>query len=120
MNATRKVLCVDDEPINLLILKKILGTEYLVYTAENALLGLEILNQEPDLKFVITDMRMPGMDGLEFIGEASKRFKDKRFFMLSGFEIDEKIQAALDSGLISQYFMKPANFDEIHRALQER
>lgn len=119
MNASNIILCVDDEPINLMILKKVLGKDYTVLTAESGMMGLEMLDQEPGIQYVISDMRMPGMNGLEFISEATQRYKDKKYFMLSGFNIDEEIQAALDSGLIAQYFVKPADFTALKKALQD-
>jgi len=119
MGNADKVLCVDDERINLLILQKLLSKKYEVITAENGVKALDIMEQDADIKFVISDMKMPVMSGLEFIREANSRFQNKKYFMLSGYAIDEEIQAALDAKLIRRYFEKPANFEEINKALQE-
>lgn len=119
MGNADKVLCVDDERINLLILQKLLSGKYEVITAENGAKALDIMEQDANITFVISDMKMPVMSGLEFIKEANCRFQNKKYFMLSGYAINEEIQAALDSGLIRSYFEKPANFDEINKALQK-
>ncbi len=119
MGNAGKVLCVDDERINLLILQKLLSRKYEVITAENGAKALDIMEQDANIKFVISDLKMPVMSGLEFIREANSRFQNKKYFMLSGYAINEEIQAALDSKLIRRYFEKPANFDQINEALQE-
>lgn len=112
-------MCIDDEPINLMILKRVLDKKYKVLTAESGPQALEILRKDPEIKLVITDMRMPGMSGLEFIREANKQFSGKTYFMLSGYDLTEDIQEALKSSLISKYFQKPPDFQKIDEALQE-
>jgi len=119
MQSKKKVLCVDDEPINLLILRKILGKKYEVITATHGEEALLVLGKDPEIELVITDMNMPGMNGLEFVREANKQFSNKKYFMLSGYAITDKIYEALDTGLICEYFQKPADFKQIDRALGE-
>jgi YesN/AraC family two-component response regulator len=119
MQNKKKVLCVDDEPINLLILKKILGRKYEVITAKHGEDGLLELEKDPAIEWVITDMNMPGMTGLDFIREAKKQFANKKYFMLSGYAITEDIQSALNTGLIYEYFQKPADYKKIDKALEE-
>jgi len=63
-------------------------------------------------------MKMPSMSGLEFIREAKISYPDKKYFILTGYSINDEIQEALDSNLIIQYFMKPADFEEIDKVLQ--
>lgn len=117
MERKEKVLCVDDEPINLMILKKILGKKYEVITAELGAKALAILDNDPDISLIISDMRMPEMNGLEFVREANKRYANKVYFMLSGYAITDEIQDALNASLISEYFQKPPDFDKIFTAL---
>jgi YesN/AraC family two-component response regulator len=121
MMATKpKVLCVDDEMINLLILKKILGKRnFQVITAENGLQALDYLKKDSEIHLIITDMHMPYMTGLEFIKQARELYEDKHFFMLSGYAITEETQQALDTGLILDYFEKPPDFNKIVEALKQ-
>lgn len=114
-----KVLCVDDEPINLMILERILGKKYKVISAENGPKALEILQKDPEIQLVVTDMQMPGMSGIELIRQTDKQFPGKKYFMLSGYDITQEIQEALDSSLISAYFQKPPDFKKLEEALQE-
>lgn len=114
-----KVLYVDDEKINLLIFERIIGRSYSVVTADSGERGLELLDQEPDIERVVSDMRMPEMSGLDFIRIAKEQYHDKKYFILTGYAINDEIQEALDTGLIQQYFTKPANFNAITKALQQ-
>jgi two-component system, response regulator, stage 0 sporulation protein F len=115
------VLYVDDERTNLLLFKALLEKRYTIVTAEDAFAGLEILGQNNQLQVVISDMKMPRMNGIEFIRKAKEVAPDIQFYILTGFEITEEIQEALDSGLITRYFKKPFNINaisnEIDRAL---
>jgi DNA-binding NtrC family response regulator len=119
MEKKQKILCVDDEHINLLILKKILGKKYDIITAINAFKALEILNEDPEIELVISDMSMPDMNGLELIKEASNRYNNKKYFMFSGYAITDEIQDALNNNLIVDYFQKPANFEQIDKSISE-
>ena len=119
MENKSKVLCVDDESINLFILKRVLGKKYEVITADHGEEALAILEKDPEIKLIVSDMKMPIMDGLEFIRKAHQLFTEKKYFLLSGFTITDEIQKALDSKLICEYFEKPADFEEMNRALEE-
>jgi YesN/AraC family two-component response regulator len=119
MNQTPKILYVDDEPINLQLFEINFRKKYRIITAENGPEGLEKLEENPDTVIIISDMRMPYMSGLEFIIKAKEKYPDKKFYILSGFEITPEIRAALDSGLILKYFNKPFNIEEIDASIVE-
>ncbi|MGW8317311.1 MAG: response regulator, partial [Bacteroidales bacterium] len=59
-----KVLYVDDEQINLDLLRLTFLNEFNIITALSAHEGLEMLEQQPDIHVIISDLRMPVMDGL--------------------------------------------------------
>jgi len=80
---------------------------------------LEILDQNPAIKVVISDMRMPHMDGIQFISKAKVLYPDLLFYMLSGYDITADIQKALSNGLILKYFQKPFKMEEIDRTIEE-
>lgn len=112
-----KVLYVDDEKINLLIFQRIVGRKFSVVTAESGEKGLQLLKDDPEIEHIVSDMRMPVMTGLEFIRLAKESYKDKNYYILTGYAINDEIQEALDTGLIKKYFTKPANFEAIGREL---
>ncbi|HPF52454.1 MAG TPA: response regulator [Draconibacterium sp.] len=108
-----KILYVDDEPINLLLFEANLDRKYEVLKANNGLEGLAVIADHPDIKIVFSDMKMPNMNGIEFIKEASKIISECFFYILTGFEITNEIQHSLDSGLIQKYYGKPTNMKDI-------
>jgi two-component system, response regulator, stage 0 sporulation protein F len=112
-----KILYVDDEPINLMLFERIFAKKYHILTGESGFVGMEILANNPDIRIVISDMRMPHMDGLEFIQKAKESFPHIIFFILTGFGITETIMEALDVKLIDRYFQKPFQMDEINNAI---
>lgn len=112
------LLYVDDEPINLKLFELNFNKKYEVMLANDGFAGLDMLEKRRDIQIVITDMKMPEMNGVEFIRKAKSKFPEKKFFILTGYEITREIQQALDEGLILKYFSKPFNFQEIDGALE--
>ncbi len=117
MNLTT-ILYVDDEPINLLLFQKMFSKKYAVIAAESGLEGLEILKDKPDLAVVISDMKMPQMNGIEFISKARSLYPEIHYYILTGYEVTPQIQEALDTGLILKYFRKPFKLNDIVNAIQ--
>jgi two-component system response regulator (stage 0 sporulation protein F) len=119
MNLNNALLYVDDEPINLRIFALNFGKKYKIITAESGFEGLEVLQSAPEVKIVISDMRMPGMNGIEFIKLAKQEFPDIVFYILTGYEITEEIADALNEKLIHKYFRKPFNMREIDDTIEK-
>jgi len=113
------ILYVDDEPLNLMLFKANFKNKFNVHTAESGHKGLELLKEIPDTNIVISDMKMPGINGLEFIRLAKKEFPNISFYILTGFDITDEISQAIEEGLIHKYFRKPFNIKEIESAIFE-
>lgn len=114
-----KILYVDDEELNLEVFKIHFGNNYHVKVARNGLEGLEYLEEHKDIAVIISDMKMPKMNGLEFIQEAKKLYPLKKCFILTGFEVSDEIQSALKDELILEYFKKPFNIREIEHTVNK-
>ena len=119
MNEKRTLLYVDDEPINVMLFKANFKHHYHVITAESGFKGLENLQSHPEISIVVSDMKMPEMNGIQFITRAKKDFTNIKYFILSGYELTEEIIDALDKKLILKYFKKPFNMKEIEVAIEE-
>ena len=119
MNDKPKILYVDDEVINLQLFEINFCGKYEVLTADRGMKALEILANNLDVVVVVSDMKMPHMDGLEFIKRAKERHPNIKFYILTGFEITKEIQEAINSKIILKYFMKPFNISEIDAAIIE-
>ena len=119
MSEKVKILYVDDEYINLRLFEINLSKKYDVTIVDSGSKGLEVLAKNKDIKIVVSDMKMPKMNGIEFIEAAKKQHSTISYFILTGFEITDEIQKALDSGLIRKYFRKPFNPNEIHSEIDK-
>jgi len=119
MNDRIKLLYVDDEPINLKLLEINLKKHYKIVTALNGYAGLDALDKNPDTEVVIADMKMPQMTGIEFIKRAKNKYGHMKFYILSGFEISDEIQEALDAQIILEYFQKPFDVNNIQKAIRK-
>jgi response regulator RpfG family c-di-GMP phosphodiesterase len=111
------ILYVDDEPVNLAVFDINFNKKYTVITASSGKEGLSILRSNNSINIVISDMRMPEMDGLEFIRTAKKEFSNIIYFILTGFDITKEISEALTTKLIQRYFRKPFVSSEIEHAI---
>jgi len=114
-----KILYVDDEQMNIQLFEYNFKKKFEVVSGACGEEGLKCLEDHPDIKVVISDMKMPRMTGLEFIAKAKAKFKDKKYFILTGYDITQDIQEAIKSHLILKYFKKPFNMKEIEQAILE-
>ena len=113
------LLYVDDEELNLKLFELNFRKKFNVLTAESGAEGIKQLKENPQIVVVISDMKMSGMSGIDFIRLAKKDFPHIRFFILTGFDITEEIADALNERLIHKYFRKPFNMKEIENSIQE-
>jgi len=113
------LLYVDDEPINLRLFAINFKNQFNVITSESPYEGLAMLKSHPQIDVVISDMKMPGMNGIEFIRAAKNDFPDLAFFILTGFDITDEIAEAMKEDIIYKYFRKPFNIKEVESSIIE-
>ena len=112
------ILIVDDEKNYLLILEDLLTEEgYQVATAETAERGLEIAS-EFDLDAVITDMRMPGMDGMAFLERVHYQNPELPIIMMTAYGSVEKAVEAMRKGAFD-YILKPFKNEELKLTIRK-
>ena len=101
------VLCVDDEPNILASLKRMLRADGLcVLTAPGGAQAISVLEQMP-VDLVISDMRMPGMDGAQLLEQVHLRWPHVVRVMLTGHADISATIAAINRGRIFRYVHKP-------------
>lgn len=104
-----KLMVVDDEPDNLDLLYRTFRRDFDVYQANHALSALEILDKEGEMAVIISDQRMPEMNGTEFLSRTVERFPDTIRILLTGFTDVEDLVDAINSGQVFKYITKPWN-----------
>ena len=114
------VLYVDDEDNNLFIFEKSFEKDFRVVTATSGDAGLDILESHAnDVIVVISDMCMPGMNGVEFVRKARARFNNIAYYILTAFDFNTEIEEAVNERVIDKFFTKPFDITQI-RAEVER
>jgi len=109
-----KILCVDDEKNVLRSLERIfLDDDYEILTATSGAEGLKILESQVPCQIVISDYRMPIMDGVEFLKAVYQRWPDTVRLVLSGYADAAAIVGAINDGHIYKFIPKPWNDDEL-------
>lgn len=113
------ILYVDDEPINLMLFEKVFEKEYNIITAKSGIEALKLLKTNSNIQVVITDMRMPNMNGLEFVSQAKTEYPNLHYFLLTGYDITDDIRIAIENGIINNSFSKPFKVNIITNAINE-
>lgn len=117
-NAEDSILIVDDEPHVISALMRGLDEEsYRIAGAPGGREALKLLAQHR-YKVVISDEKMPGMDGAEFLGLVKEFYPETVRIMLTGHASIEATMRAVNSGEIYRFFTKPWNDTELKLALR--
>jgi response regulator RpfG family c-di-GMP phosphodiesterase len=112
------ILCVDDEPRVLEGLVLNLRRQYRVSTATNGQKGLEIIDGDNPPAVVVSDMRMPEMDGAAFLSQVKERSPNTVRILLTGqTDLDSAI-AAVNHGQVFRFLTKPCNPQSFLAAIQ--
>lgn len=107
-----KILLVDDDPSILEILSDLMGIfghDYV--TARNGLEAMEKLQDEP-FHIVLTDMMMPGMDGMELLKHIHSNFPSTKIMVITGYDRTFTYTDVIGAGA-SDFISKPFNTDEL-------
>ncbi len=122
MRVQEKVLVVDDEENARIALRAILQQEgYVVDSVANGYEALDFLRQNK-VNVVISDLKMPEMNGLAFLRELNRRYPSTRVIMVTAYGGVESYLEAIQLGAF-EYIHKPVKVDELkyimHKMLTE-
>lgn len=113
-----KILIVDDEKLMRVSLEdKLLKEGYAVTSLSNAVEGLRVL-QSTNFDVVITDLRLPKMDGIEFLREIKKASPDTVVIIMTAYGSIENAVVAMKEGAYD-YVTKPFSLEELIIKLQK-
>ena len=109
-----QILCVDDEPNVLKALQRLfMDEDYEILSANSGAEGLTILEQNPAVRLVISDYRMPGMNGVDFLKDVCDRRPETVRIVLSGYADTAAVVSAINEGQIYKFIPKPWDDDEL-------
>jgi len=116
--ADMNILFVDDEKNILGALARVFRNEgYAVMCAESGESGLDLLRHNT-FAVVVSDQRMPGMGGVEFLKKAREASPDTVRMMLTGQADLSEIAGAINEGGVYRYITKPWDDDEMRRVIR--
>ncbi|WP_293331961.1 SpoIIE family protein phosphatase [Microcoleus sp. CAWBG58] len=114
-----KLMVVDDEPDNLDLLYRTFRRDFQVYKADSALSALEVLDEQGEMAVIISDQRMPEMNGTEFLGKTVERYPDTIRILLTGYTDVEDLVEAINAGQVFKYITKPWNPEELKSVINQ-
>ncbi len=114
-----RLMVVDDEPDNLDLLYRTFRRDFQVYKASNALTAIEILDKEGEMAVIISDQRMPEMNGTELLSRTVERFPDTIRILLTGFTDVEDLVEAINSGQVFKYITKPWKPERLKEVVEQ-
>jgi DNA-binding NtrC family response regulator len=114
------ILCVDDEPRVLDGLKLTLRRGFTVTTATSGAEGLARLKEMDGATVVISDMRMPVMDGADFLARVRTHWPDATRLLLTGETGRDAAVAAVNEGQVFRFLTKPCAPDKLVAAVDCR
>lgn len=112
------VLCVDDEPGILRSLKWLLQKQFDVTTAASGHEALALV-RESDFDVIISDQRMPGMTGVEFLREVCRLAPRAMRILLTGYSDLEAVTRSMNESEIFRFINKPWHVDELPKVVAE-
>ena len=111
-----KLLIVDDEPANLRALERLLGNRYDVITAASGAEALEMLAAH-DVALILSDQRMPGMTGIEFLKKAAELRSNTVRIVLTGYTDVDTLVESINSGVVYRYVTKPWSNNDLEQTI---
>ncbi len=111
-----KILCVDDEPFILNSIERIFDEEFEIFKATSGADGLRLLG-EHDFDVIISDQRMPGMTGTEFLEQARDKAPRAIRILLTGYADLEAVRSAVNEGEVYRYITKPWNNKDLRHVV---
>jgi putative two-component system response regulator len=119
MSLEHRILFVDDEPALLESFLRQFRGKYALSVAGSGRAGLEKLRQEGPFAVVVTDLRMPVMDGVAFLDRVRQCCPDTVRMMLTGHADLDAAVRAVNQGQVFRFLSKPCQPADLERALNE-
>ena len=113
-----RILAIDDDPGNLIVLEEFLADEYSVTSTTSPKEALELL-QEQEFDMVISDQRMPEITGVELLGRVRELHPDTIRVIISAYSDAKAILAAINVGEVYRFILKPWEPQEVEEVVKQ-
>ena len=118
--AMPRVMVVDDEPLNVDLLRRTLQRQFEVVEAVSAAEALEWLDRHGgDLAVILCDQLMPGKSGTQLAAEVRERWPAIRFVLVTGVDEHDDVVAARREGVVDEVVPKPWNAAALRTRLRQ-
>ena len=114
----QSILIVDDEKGTGDLMARALGDRYLVTTAPDAEQAMKALEADPSIALMLSDVRMPGVDGLQLLQAAKAKYPKLVCILLTAFGTIEQAVAAMKDGA-ENFLMKPVDLDQLDACVEK-
>jgi DNA-binding NarL/FixJ family response regulator len=115
---TPRILCVDDDPNLLNGLCRVLGFDFEVVTENNPLAALDRLERDPDFQVVLSDLKMPQIDGTLFLARTQRLIPEATRLLLTGEADLPSAIAAINEAGVFRFLSKPCAGDQLVDAVR--
>lgn len=106
-----KLMVVDDDPeVRVIVAEFLEDFGYNVLQASSAAEALKLLESAPDLRMIITDIRMPDMSGIELADVATQRHGDLKVILISGYFVSQHLER--------RFLRKPFRMRDLEEAVR--
>lgn len=116
---SNKILCIDDDANVLTGIQRNLRKQFDIDTAVGALAALKLIEKECPYAVIVADMQMPGMNGVEFLNIARKKYPDTVRVMLTGNADQKTATDAVNRGHIFSFLNKPCPPEKLAEVLTD-
>ncbi len=113
-----RILFVDDEPNVLDAFRRSIGRSFKIETATGGAAALELIDGSAPFAVIVSDMRMPQMDGIQFICTARQKSPDSVFLMLTGNADQQTAVDAVNRGQVFRFLNKPVAQNALETTLR--
>ncbi len=112
-----KILFVDDEPDVLATFLRNLRKRFQIVTVSSGKEGLAVMEQQGPFAVIVSDLRMSGLDGTQFLAQAKAASPDSVLMMLTGYVDVQTAFDAVNDGTVFRFLIKPCLLDTLTKAL---
>ncbi|MEM0941924.1 MAG: response regulator [Bacteroidota bacterium] len=112
------ILYVDDDYFNITLFEFNFKNQFNIVNANSGKEALRLIEENSKISSVVSDVRMPEMNGIELISRVKELRPDLPCFLLTGYGGSQEVIEAIEKNLIVGYFSKPFDKETVIRTLK--